>query len=122
MTTTTTDFAAVSDALRSNERFLVVTHENPDGDALGSMLGATLGLRAFGKDALMHLAGKAPLPGEFGFLPFGELRRELPDDLEQRVLLAVDCANERRIGPESDVLTRARLVLNVDHHHDNSRF
>src|SRR5438067_1757463 len=122
MTTTTTDFAAVSDALRSNERFLVVTHENPDGDALGSMLGATLGLRALGKDVLMHLAGDAPLPGEFGFLPLGELRRELPDDLEERVLLAVDCANERRIGPESDVLTRARLVLNVDHHHDNSRF
>src|SRR5438477_13183141 len=114
MTTTTTDFAAVSDALRSNERFLVVTHENPDGDALGSMLGAPLGLRALGKDVLMHLAGDAPLPGEFGFLPLGELRRELPADLEERVLLAVDCANERRIGPEDDALRRARLVLDID--------
>src|SRR5437667_163650 len=100
MTTTTTDFAAVSDALDSSERFLVVTHENPDGDALGSMLGATLGLRALGKDVLMYLAGDAPLPGEFGFLPLGELRRDLPDDLEERVLLAVDCANERRIAAE----------------------
>jgi phosphoesterase RecJ-like protein len=122
MTTTMTDFAAVLDALRSNERFLVVTHENPDGDALGSMLGATLGLRALGKDVLMYLAGEAPLPGEFGFLAFGELRRELPDDLEQRVLLAVDCANVRRIGPETQATKRARLVLDVDHHHDNSRF
>ena len=122
MTTTTTDFAAVSDALRSNERFLVVTHENPDGDALGSMLGATLGLRALGKDVLMHLAGDAPLPGEFGFLPLGELRRELPDDLEERVLLAVDCANQRRISPTTDATDRARLVIDVDHHHDNNRF
>jgi phosphoesterase RecJ-like protein len=120
--TTTTDFAAVSDALRGNERFLVVTHENPDGDALGSMLGATLGLRAFGKDVVMHLAGDAPLPAEFGFLPLDELRRDLPEDLEERVLLAVDCANEHRIGPESDALRRARLVLDVDHHHDNNRF
>src|SRR5207249_1576313 len=64
----------------------------------------------------------APLPGEFGFLPFDELRRELPEDLEERVLLAVDCANERRIAPEGDAVKRARLVLNVDHHHDNSRF
>lgn len=118
----TTDFAAVVDALRSNERFLVVAHENPDGDALGSMLGAMLGLRALGKDVLMYLAGDAPLPGEFGFLPFTELRRELPDDLEQRVLLAVDCANVRRIGPGTDATTRAQLVLDVDHHHDNSRF
>jgi phosphoesterase RecJ-like protein len=122
MTTITTDFAAVLDALRANERFLVVTHENPDGDALGSMLGATLGLRALGKDVVMHLAGDAPLPGEFGFLPFEELRRDLPDDLEQRVLLTVDCANVRRIGPGTDAVDRARLVLNVDHHHDNSRF
>ena len=66
--TTPTDFAAVTDALLSNERFLVVTHENPDGDALGSMLGATLGLRQLGKDVLMYLAGQTPLPGEFGFL------------------------------------------------------
>src|SRR5439155_24009097 len=121
MTTTTTDFAAVSDALRSSERFLVVTHENPDGDALGSMLGATLGLRALGKDVLMYLSGEAPLPGEFGFLPLGELRRDLPDDLEERVLLAVDCANERRLGPDPGILEPARLVLDVDQHHDNNR-
>src|SRR2546429_6049950 len=122
MTTITTDFAAVSDALRGNERFLVVAHENPDGDALGSMLSATLGLRALGKDVLMYLAGDAPLPGEFGFLPLGELRRELPDDLEERVLLAVDCANQRRISPTTDATDRARLVIDVDHHHDNNRF
>jgi phosphoesterase RecJ-like protein len=121
-TTTTTDFEAVLDALRGNDRFLVVTHENPDGDALGSMLGMTLGLRELGKDVVMHLAGEAPLPGEFGFLPLDELRRELPDDLDERVLLAVDCANERRIGPDRDAIDGARLVVDVDHHHDNNRF
>src|ERR671928_2026234 len=100
MSTTASDFAAVAGALRDNDRFLVVTHENPDGDALGSMLGATLGLRELGKDVVMYLAGETPLPGEFGFLPLAELRRALPDDLEERVLLAVDCANERRISPD----------------------
>ena len=48
--------------------------------------------------------------------------RVVPDDLEERVLLAVDCANERRIGPEPEAVERATLVVNVDHHHDNSRF
>ena len=122
MTTTTTDSAAVLDALRSNERFLVVTHENPDGDALGSMLAATLGLRSLGKDVVMYLAGEAPLPAELGFLPLVELRRELPGDLEERVLLALDCANERRLGPDTEARDRARLVIDVDHHHDNNRF
>src|SRR5438094_465020 len=95
---TQADLQAVADALRTNDRFLVVTHENPDGDALGSMLGATLGLRELGKDAVMFLAGDAPLPAEYGFLPLEELLRTVPDDVEQRVLLALDCANESRIG------------------------
>src|SRR6185437_13465338 len=110
MTTTTTDFAAVLDALRDNERFLVVTHENPDGDALGSLLGATLGLRSLGKDVVMYLSGDALLPAEFGFLPLDELRRELPDDVEERGLLALDCANKRRIGPDTEAVDRARYV------------
>ncbi len=116
------DVSAVADAIRDNERFLVATHENPDGDALGSMLGATLGLRALGKDVVMYLSGTAPTPGEYRFLDLSDVRREVPADAEERVLLAVDAANERRIGPDADVIERAKLVLDVDHHHDNSRF
>jgi phosphoesterase RecJ-like protein len=117
-----TDLNAVVDALRTNDRFLVVTHENPDGDALGSMLGATLGLRALGKDAVMLLAGEAPLPGEYRFLPLDDLLRTVPDDAGERVLLAVDCANESRLGDVPGLLERAPLVIDVDHHHDNTRF
>jgi len=120
--TLTTDFEAVVDALAGNDRFLVATHENPDGDALGSMLGATLGLRALGKDAVMYLAGATPLPGEYGFMPLGEVLRVPPADAGERVLLALDCANERRLGPEAGLLESATLVIDVDHHHDNTRF
>jgi phosphoesterase RecJ-like protein len=100
----------------------VVTHENPDGDALGSMLGAALGLRGLGKDALMHLGGTTPLPAEYGFMALADVMREPPDDLGERVLLAVDCANERRLGPDPTLLERVSLVVDVDHHHDNTRF
>jgi bifunctional oligoribonuclease and PAP phosphatase NrnA len=113
---------AVAEALQRHDRFLVVTHENPDGDALGSMLALTLALRALGKDAVMYLAGDAPLPGEYLFLELDDLRRELPDDLEERVLVAVDCASELRIGPDPEPLSRAREVIDIDHHHDNTRF
>ena len=119
---TQTDLQAVVAALHEHDRFVVVPHENPDGDALGSLLGATLGLRALGKDVVMYLAGDVPLPGEYGFLPLGDLARELPADAEERVLLALDCANESRLGPSQAPLERAKLVIDVDHHHDNSRF
>jgi phosphoesterase RecJ-like protein len=122
LTMTMSDLDAVVDALARGERFLVVTHENPDGDALGSMLGLTRGLRMLGKDVQMYLSGDAPLPGEYSFLDLGDLSRSLPDDLGERVLVAVDCASERRIGPEPEALERAESVVDIDHHHDNTRF
>ena len=121
-TTQKTEVQSVADAIRRHERFVVVAHENPDGDALGSLLGMTLALRALGKDAVMYIAGDAPLPGEYAFLDLGGLLRVLPDDAEERVLLAVDCANERRIGESLEPVERAAFVIDIDHHHDNSRF
>src|ERR671933_1263622 len=81
----TNDLAAVVEALRSHDRFLVTTHENPDGDALGSLLAARLGLEQLGKDAVMALHGDAPLPGEYAFMELDDLRREWPQDAQTRV-------------------------------------
>jgi bifunctional oligoribonuclease and PAP phosphatase NrnA len=118
----TSDLVAVADALRRYDRFLLTTHENPDGDALGSILAAKLVLDALGKDSRMYLSGVAPLPAEYKFMPLDDLRRELPEDASERVLFALDCANESRLGEGQAALEAAPLVLNVDHHHDNSRF
>jgi phosphoesterase RecJ-like protein len=120
--TQTSDLQAVVDVLRTRDRFAVVSHENPDGDALGSLLGASLGLRELGKDVVMYLAGSAPLPAEYRFLDLGDVTRELPPDIDERVLLAVDCANEWRIAESREAVERAAFVVDVDHHHDNSRF
>ena len=119
---TTSDLAAVVAALRAHDRFLVTTHENPDGDALGSLLAMKLALDQLGKDAVMYLAGPLPLPQEYAFMRLDELRRDLPDDAALRVLIAVDCANESRLGPDPEILMSVSLVVNIDHHHDNSRF
>jgi phosphoesterase RecJ-like protein len=120
--TATTDLDAVVEALRSNDRFLVTSHENPDGDALGSLLAMHLALTELGKDSVMVLVGDAPLPGEYGFLDLSGhgLLRELPADGEDRVLVAVDCAQETRLT--DDRLLEAAVVVNVDHHHDNTLF
>ena len=121
-TTTSSDLAAVAEAIRAHDRFLLTTHENPDGDALGSLLAAKLMLDALGKDSVMILSGQAPLPAEYRFMALEGVLRNMPEDVEQRVLFALDCANESRLGQGQEALGRAPLVLNVDHHHDNSRF
>ena len=112
---------AVADAIRAHGQFVITTHENPDGDALGSLLASKLALDQLGKDSVMVLHGEAPLPGEYGFMPLDGLQRRWPDDVAERVLLAVDCANESRIA-DPEVLGRVPLSIDVDHHHDNSRF
>jgi phosphoesterase RecJ-like protein len=122
MTQTSSDLQAVVAALREHDRFLVVTHENPDGDALGSLLATTLALRQLGKDVALYLAGAGALPREYAFMPLDGLLRELPEDMEERTLVAVDCAKADRMGPDTTPIDRAQRVVNIDHHHDNSRF
>jgi phosphoesterase RecJ-like protein len=119
--TTTTELQAVADAIRGHERFLLTTHENPDGDALGSLLAAKIAFDQLGKDNVMVLHGDAPLPGEYRFMPLAKLQRRWPDDVSERVLVALDCANESRIA-DPEVLGRVPLSIDLDHHHDNTRF
>src|SRR2546430_7964240 len=119
--TTASELAAVADAIRDHQRFVLTTHENPDGDALGSLLATKLAFSQLDKDTVMVLHGDSPLPGEYAFMPLTELRRRWPDDVSERVLLAVDCANESRIA-DPEVLGRVPLSVDIDHHHDNTRF
>jgi bifunctional oligoribonuclease and PAP phosphatase NrnA len=120
--TTAADMEAVVAALRDRDQFLVTSHENPDGDALGSLLAMHLALAQLGKDSRMYLVGPAPLPAEYGFLALNGLHRELPEDAGERVLVAVDCANESRLGPDPEVLHGSPFTIDIDHHHDNTRF
>jgi phosphoesterase RecJ-like protein len=120
--TTEEDLAAVAEALRSHDRFIVTTHENPDGDALGSLIAMTFALRELGKEAAMYLFGEVPIPKEYEFMDFAGLMRGPNPDSSDLVVVALDCANERRLGPETALLEKAKLVVDIDHHHDNTRF
>ncbi|HEX7526455.1 MAG TPA: DHH family phosphoesterase, partial [Gaiellaceae bacterium] len=120
--TQTTDLQAVAETLRAHDRFLVVTHENPDGDALGSLVATTVALRQLGKDVEMFLSGSSAIPQEYGFMRLDGVLRELPADVGERVLVAVDCAKADRIGPDPGPVEQTKLVIDIDHHHDNTRF
>lgn len=126
------DRAAVLQLLRDAERFVTVTHEHPDGDAIGSLIAATRGLRALGKDVVALVApSDLPLSREYTGLVSVELDSTPPDDLADRILLVLDCGNLDRMivpglvdAPHAGNAggNRPRLTVNVDHHHDNTRF
>src|SRR5215211_7983695 len=112
----------VAEELRAGDRFLLTTHEGPDGDALGSLLATHKLLQQLGKDSVMFLASKEfPLPVEYRFLALEEVFHEAPVDLVDRVLLFLDCGHIDRMPVEWLKRDEAR-VLNIDHHRDNTRF
>jgi phosphoesterase RecJ-like protein len=116
--------AAVLDELRGATKLLVVTHENPDGDAIGSLIATQRILTTLGKDSLMYVApDDLPLPYEYRFLPTDGAVSEPPPDIDERVVVFLDCGNVDRspVGVAADLGAGAR-ILNVDHHHDNTRF
>jgi phosphoesterase RecJ-like protein len=112
----------VAGELRAADRFLLTTHESPDGDALGSLLATHKILQELGKDSVMFLAAKEfPLPVEYRFLPLEEVFHEPPVDVVDRVLVFLDCGNIDRMPV--DFLQRGDAkILNLDHHHDNTHF
>ena len=116
------ELSAVADAIRANDRFLLVTHENPDGDALGSILAMKLALDVLGKDSVMYVGGELVLPPEYAFMQLDGLSRRLPDDAAERVILALDSATASRTQLPPELLEAAPLTIDVDHHHDNTRY
>ena len=117
-----TELDHVVEELRGADKFLLTTHENPDGDALGSLLGMHGVLTQLGKDALMYLSpDEFPLPHEYRDMENRDIVGAPPADMDERVAVFLDCGNIDRMPV--DFLQRDGIhILNIDHHHDNTRF
>ncbi len=108
--------------LRDARKLIVVTHENPDGDAVGSLVAMQRILTAIGKDCLMFIdEHEFPLPQEYQFFPLEGLVSEPPHDLDQRTVVFLDCGNLDR-NPAEAFRRHGIHLVNIDHHHDNTRF
>jgi phosphoesterase RecJ-like protein len=107
--------------IREDSRFVLATHESPDGDALGSLVGMQELLTALGKDSAMFIApDDLPLPDEYSLFPLHGLIQAPPADIAERTVVFLDCGNIDRNS--ASVLRDGRHLLNIDHHHDNTRF
>jgi phosphoesterase RecJ-like protein len=111
----------VLERIREDTRFVLATHESVDGDALGSLVGMQGLLSALGKDSLMFMApSELPLPEEYRWFELDHLIEVAPPDIAERTVVFLDCGNIDRNSAE--VLRDGAHLLNVDHHHDNTRF
>lgn len=107
---------AVAQALMEAKRVLVVSHYDPDGDALGASLGLMHLLRVQGKQVWVYSAG--PIPEEYEFLPgMDQVSDGFPPLEEVEMAALLDCHQPDRAGAEAaDFLARVRRAVVVDHH------
>ena len=113
--------AEIAAILRTRQRFVVISHARPDGDALGCTLAMTLCLRQLGKDVTAW--NEDGVPEKFRYLPGSELFTQPPADpqtFDDAVVL--DNAVENRAGTARTAIAHADVWINIDHHHTNPRF
>jgi len=120
--TVVTEQEQVLQELRQADKLLLTTHENPDGDALGSLLAMHRILEQLGKDSLMYMSpDEFPLPWEYRGFSFEGLVGAPPPDVAERTIVFLDCGNIDRM-PVDFLQADGLHILNIDHHHDNTRF
>ncbi|HDP69211.1 MAG TPA: bifunctional oligoribonuclease/PAP phosphatase NrnA [Actinobacteria bacterium] len=131
---TEVDIQSIGKIVREKEHFVLATHVQPDGDAVGSILSLGLTLKGLGKKVFMSLgqpqtlgkqnAEKGSLvPPQYLFLPGKNLLSkpsQCPD--ETKCFISLDCASFERLGSLKQFAKNASLFINIDHHRDNDKF
>jgi phosphoesterase RecJ-like protein len=116
-----TAWAAVVGFIQRAAHILLICHVSPDGDAIGSLLGLGLGLRALGKTPT--LACEDPAPRKFSFLPGHDTIVNVVDVTAYDLIISLDCSDVVRLGSVYDADHWAGVpLINIDHHVTNLYF
>lgn len=107
--------------LKNNDSFIIVSHINPDGDAIGSSLALAAGLRAMGKNVTVF--NNDNVPDIVRFLPgSSEIVTEISSGAQFDAAIVVDCGTPKQLGDKFNAFKGYKKLLNIDHHATNLNF
>lgn len=109
-------------AIEKSSHVLVITHVDPDGDAIGSLTAVGQALKQLGKKVTLACDDKVPL--RFRGLPLADsVKQAVPKRSTFDLAIAVDCGDESRMGEVFANLPEPRpTLINIDHHITNTNF
>ncbi len=112
----------VIDCIRKHNRFLITSHRNLEGDALGSQIAFYYLLKKLGKSAVM--VDQDAIPCEYAFLRGARLIKKYRENMKLKfdVLAMLDCSDISRCGCVANLNVSGRPILNIDHHISNQGF
>lgn len=115
---TAATFDEIGKVFREHQKFVVLSHVRPDGDALGSQLALGLSLQQLGKN--VRIWNEEGMLEKYSFLPRAELLTKPPATAENvDVAVALDTAIQNRLGNTLAAIASAKLWINIDHHLSN---
>jgi bifunctional oligoribonuclease and PAP phosphatase NrnA len=113
-----TTFEQIGRVLREHQRFAILGHVRPDGDALGSQLALALSLQQLGKE--VRAWNEDGMLEKYSFLPRAELLTKPPSAAEDvDVAIALDTAIQNRLGTALAAVRSTKIWINIDHHPSN---
>ena len=111
----------IAEVVRSGDNFLVASHLNPDGDAIGSSLALGLALEAMGKSVVIYNVD--PVPSQFKFLhSAGRIVQDIEPGHVFDAAFVLDCAELTRVGRDFEEMVSTKCWINIDHHLTNKEF
>ena len=111
-------FDEIGRVLREHNRFAILSHVRPDGDALGCQIALALSLQQLGKE--VRVWNEDGMLEKYSFLPRAELLTKppaAPEDVD--VAVALDTAIQNRLGTAFAAVRSAKMWINIDHHLSN---
>jgi len=106
--------------INKNKNFLIVSHKNPDGDALGSEIALAMALMKLKKN--VHIYNQDPPPERYSKFPKASLIQTEKKNFKEDVTIFVDCAEANRIGKIKENIDFSKPSINIDHHIGNTKF
>lgn len=113
-------FQRIRETVDKGHTFLVASHVDPDGDAVGSAFAACFALTGLGKDAAVYL--QDPIPYRYGFLPRPAAVQHQLSKNGYDAVIVVDCGGLSRVGDDYESLKQKGFLINIDHHVANEAF
>ena len=111
----------IIDQLKNSRSILVVSHTNPDGDAIGALLATGLALKAIDKKVKMY--NESAIPAVYRFLPsIKSISHQIDASEAFDTTVVLDCGAFERVGGLAHLINQSPLIINIDHHMTNTRF
>lgn len=109
----------ILEEIKKANKIVILTHENPDGDAIGSSLGLSLALKQLNKEVDVIIP---EFPRIFEFLPDANNIKKESDEQNYDLAIAVDCSDIQRLNGFAKYFEQATMKIVIDHHGKNKMF